>query len=81
MRVGGVERPLESARSRGGIQHALGWELNAKMKVHPGMLMKTKKCRFQVSGAKCQAQRANGWLPNTANPFPSLGFGHRGQIG
>jgi len=27
---------------------------SAKMKVHPGMLMKTKKGRFQVSGARCQ---------------------------
>jgi hypothetical protein len=30
----------------------------SKMKVHPGMLMKTNDGRFQVSGARCQASRA-----------------------
>jgi hypothetical protein len=27
----------------------------SKMKVHPAMLMKTNRGRFQVSGARCQA--------------------------
>ena len=32
------------------------WHVTAKskMKVHPAMLMKTNKSRFQVSGARCQ---------------------------
>ena len=36
------------AAERGGL------EKNAKMKVHPAILMKTKKGRFQVSDASCQ---------------------------
>ena len=35
----------------------------SKMKVHPAMLMKTKKSRFQVSGVRCQDQRDCGYLP------------------
>ena len=29
---------------------------SSKMKVHPGMLMKTKKGKFQVLGARCQGR-------------------------
>ncbi|MGO8817356.1 MAG: hypothetical protein ACLQVG_22140 [Terriglobia bacterium] len=31
-----------------------GWRKYSKMKVHPGMLMKRKKSRYQVSRARCQ---------------------------
>ncbi len=46
----------------------------SKMKVHPAILMKTKKCRFQVSGAKCQvppptiSSRSKVRLPASAAP-------------
>ena len=39
---------------------ALASANHAKMKVHPGMLMKTKGSKFQVSGARCQ--RAAGTM-------------------
>ena len=35
----------------------------SKMKVHPAMLMKTKKSRFQGSGGRCQDHRDCGYLP------------------
>ena len=44
-------------RARSVIQGGLAAEKSTKMKVHPGMLMKTKKGRFQVSGARCQGAR------------------------
>jgi hypothetical protein len=35
----------------------------SKMKVHPGILMKTKKSRFQVSGAGRQSPASQGCSP------------------
>ncbi len=54
-----------------------------KMKVHPGILMKTKKGRFQVSGLRCQApepmmsRRTEFRLPAAAAAVTSKLHEHR----
>jgi hypothetical protein len=48
--AGGIPDKLNEAAHRN----------SSKMKVHPGMLMKTNKGRFQVSGARCQGAAPTG---------------------
>jgi hypothetical protein len=52
-RAGGGDSPCGCSEREGGTPTAPG---NQRMKVHPGMLMKRKEERYQVSGAKCQGQ-------------------------
>jgi len=57
-----------------------------KMKVHPGMLMKTKNSRFEVSGSRCQWLRAKCALPDAKGGRPHLRpaaatCGHNGRVG
>ena len=49
-----------------GILHETGRSNSSKMKVHPGMFMKTKEGEFRVSNARCQGQGPR-WVaePNT----------------
>jgi len=54
-----------------GDAHCLIW----KMKVHPAMLMKTRKGRLQVSGARCQ-----GSIPNTSHWPASAGDPRAGRV-
>jgi len=50
---GGAHTPAQLAPMTGELSENGRGNLS-KMKVHPGILMKTKKGRFQVSGARCQ---------------------------
>ena len=51
----------------------------SKMKVHPGMLLKTMKSRFQVSGARCQGAAPTVGC-RTQGTTSRLGCGNYGPI-